>query len=98
MDAIIQDILYAIQSRVGRKGGRQGICGGLHRLRQGSYTVTGHFSQGQTDDHVLIHVDTELGGQRPAQQPHGLRCCFARRIRRANLHQRPREAGSGAGA
>ena len=37
-------------------------------------------------------------GQRPAQQPHGLRCRLTRRIRRANLHQRPRKAGSGAGA
>jgi hypothetical protein len=35
---------------------------------------------------VLIHVDTELGGQRPAQQPHRLRCRFARGLRCATVH------------
>jgi hypothetical protein len=44
----------------GRKKGRQEICGGRHRLRQGIYTVTSHSSQGQTADLVLIHVDIEL--------------------------------------
>ena len=43
------------------KKGRQGICGGRHRLRQGGYAATSHSSQGQTADRVLIHVDTELG-------------------------------------
>jgi predicted acyl esterase len=38
------------------------------------------------------------GSQRPAQQPHGLRRRLTRRIRRANLHQRPRATGRGAGA
>ena len=47
----------------GRKGGRQGICGGRHRLRQGGYAVTSHSSQGQTADRVLIHTDTELGAK-----------------------------------
>jgi hypothetical protein len=47
----------------GRKGGRQGICGGRHRLRQGGYAVTSHSSQGQTADRVLIHADTELGAK-----------------------------------
>jgi hypothetical protein len=47
----------------GRKGGRQGICGGRHRLRQGGYAVTNHSSQGQTADRVLINVDTELGAK-----------------------------------
>jgi len=46
-----------------RKGGQQGICGGRHRLRQGGYAVTSHFSQGQTTDRVLIHADTELGAK-----------------------------------
>jgi hypothetical protein len=36
---------------------------------------------------VLIHVDTELGGQRPAQQPHGLCCRLARGLRCAALHR-----------
>ena len=61
------------------------------RLDHG-YAVTSHSSQGQTADRVLIHVDTELGGQRSAQQPHRLRCRFARRAGSAPLHQRPREA------
>ena len=47
----------------GRKGGRQGICGGLHRIRQGGYAVTSHSSLGQTADRVLIHADTELGAK-----------------------------------
>ena len=68
----------------GRKGGRQGICGGLHRLRQGGYAVTSHSSQGQTADRVLIHADTELGAKDLLNNPHGLRCRLARRIRRAN--------------
>ncbi len=33
------------------------------------------------------------GAERPAQPPHGRLCRIARRIRRANLHQRPRKAG-----
>ena len=33
---------------------------GHHRLRQGGYAVTGHSSQGQTADRVLIQADTEL--------------------------------------
>jgi hypothetical protein len=67
----------------GRKG-RQGIRGGRHRLRQRRYAVTRHSSQGQTADRVLIHTDTELEAKKPAQQPDGLRCRPARRIRRAN--------------
>jgi len=47
----------------GRKGGRQGICGGRHGLWQGGYAVTSHSSQGQTADRVLTHVDTELGAK-----------------------------------
>ena len=47
----------------GRKGGRQGICGGLHRIRRGGSAVTSHSSQGQTADRVLTHVDTELGAK-----------------------------------
>jgi hypothetical protein len=47
----------------GRKKGRQGICGGHHRLRQSIYAVTSHSSLGQTADLVLIHVDTELGAK-----------------------------------
>ncbi len=31
------------------------------RLRPGGYAVTSHSSLGQTADHVLIKVDTELG-------------------------------------
>jgi ATP-dependent exoDNAse (exonuclease V) alpha subunit len=46
-----------------RKGGRQGIRGGRHRLRQRGYAVTSHSSQGQTADRVLIHADTELGAK-----------------------------------
>jgi hypothetical protein len=49
----------------GRKGGRQGICGGLHRIRQGGYAVTSHSSHGQTANRVLIHADTELGAKDP---------------------------------
>jgi hypothetical protein len=45
----------------GRKNGRQGICGGRHRLRQGGYAVTSHSSEGQTADRALILADTELG-------------------------------------
>jgi hypothetical protein len=75
----------------GRKGGRQEISGDHHRIRQGNYVDMSHSSQGKTADRVLIHADTELGAkQRPAQQPHGLRCRLKRRIRSANLHQRPR--------
>jgi hypothetical protein len=44
----------------GRKGARQGIRGGHHRLRQGIYTVTSHSSLGQTADLALIQVETEL--------------------------------------
>ena len=47
----------------GRKGGQQGICGGLHRIRQGGYAVASHSSHGQTADRVLIHADTELGAK-----------------------------------
>ena len=43
------------------KKGRQGICGGRHRLRQGGYAVTSHSSEGQTADRALILADTELG-------------------------------------
>jgi hypothetical protein len=46
-----------------RKGGRQGICGGLHRIRRGGYAVTSHSSHGQTADRELIHADTELGAK-----------------------------------
>jgi len=56
----------------------QGICGGLQRLRQGSYTVTGHSSQGQDRRPGTDPRGYRAGGQRPAQQPHGLRCRLAR--------------------
>ena len=59
------------------------------------YAVTSHSSQGQTADRVLIHVDTELGRERLAQQPHGLRCRLARRARRADLHEQRIGAGPG---
>jgi len=47
----------------GGKGGQRRICGGRHRLRQGSDAITIHSSQGQTADRVLIHADSELGAK-----------------------------------
>ena len=47
----------------GSKGVQPGIRGDRHRLRQGSYAVTSHSSQGQTADRVLIHAHTELGAK-----------------------------------
>jgi ATP-dependent exoDNAse (exonuclease V) alpha subunit len=61
------------------------------------YAVTSHSSQGQTADRVLIHVDTELGAKDLLNNRMAY-VAVPRRIRRANLHQRPREAGRGAGA
>ena len=51
------------------------------------YAVTSYSSQGQTADRVLINVDTELGRQRPAQQPHGLCLGFARPVGCADFYQ-----------
>jgi hypothetical protein len=47
----------------GRKGDWQGVRGGCHRVRQGNYVDMSHFSHGLTADHVLIHVDTDLGAK-----------------------------------
>ena len=60
------------------------------------YAVTSHSSQGQTADRVLDSRRYRAGRERPAQQPHGLRCHLARRRGRAAFHERPREAARGA--
>ena len=51
------------------------------------YAATSHFSQGQTTERVLVHVDTELGAERPAQQSYGLCRRLARSARCADIHQ-----------
>jgi len=64
------------------KGGRQG----LRRPSQDTARrILGHepFQPRADADRVLIYADTELG-RKTAQQPHGLSCRLARRIRRAN--------------
>ena len=48
----------------GRKGSRQGIRGGRHRLRQGGYAGTNHFSQGQTADRVLTRLANPFEAKR----------------------------------